>query len=706
MLESAWTILTPCFETSKTPKATKATKSSSPDHLTNRFERLEIESIDEEQLKSMANAAVVASAKGVAAKHGQSRAKDIWELEFDDMIELSFMVYCFFEDLHRIQDFLQQVWKQVAAGDVSFMVASLTTNLALQLVHSTEQEVLSQLASSEERGEYATLMFHLLPMLMEWLTGGVSIAQKARDSQFPGFVYSSTFCILTNYKHGRQASGGVPAVVPHSTVYDPDNTLPDPDLAAEDRLLNQLLLDLQIKMVLNEGPPRLGSSSLNSTSREFSPKCVEDVLTTGLLSVIENPGNDVKLHVVFGARVLLDINKILGTEVDNGYKSLLHQGAVIDKNTGITWNDRGGWLQTRQELEKDLGSIDVVNQALKISCMVQVLIRGNHMFGGKYSFLQSVKPVTLASSPGLVLPDPDPAFFHKHNPIYCGLESLKLVLGCEHMGISFGNSFRSLAAVAHLYNALRQTGRIKGRWDSLDRMIEVHMSSIFEGSLPTTEEQFIKRVMLCMKIPSSCFARGRRTEPDWGKIMNSTGSILAVHKLSTHLQTYLDDTDGAEKLLYLKEHLKSTKSRGSDQNLNQIDLLRRFHDTFSEAMPAIDIDYVRLTRECTQLLLRIRRESEAKLGIENKMEHFQVRGIGKNVNIVGVVTMFSNAFTKKKPLKGKKYSIDAFGRDDSQLNLAAEILEAFLPEANSPLKTKPVDLLAGVKETGYKHNKP
>lgn len=89
----------------------------------------------------MANAAVTASAKGVAAKHGQARAKDNYELEANSRLNNSFLVFCFFEDLHKIQEFLRDLWQKVAYGETSSIAASLTTDIAMNLVYKNEQEV-------------------------------------------------------------------------------------------------------------------------------------------------------------------------------------------------------------------------------------------------------------------------------------------------------------------------------------------------------------------------------------------------------------------------------------------------------------------------------------------------------------------------------------------------------------------------------------
>jgi hypothetical protein len=79
------------------------------------------------------------------------------------------------------------------------------------------------------------------------------------------------------------------------------------------------------------------------------------------------------------------------------------------------------------------------------------------------------------------------------------------------------------------------------------------------------------------------------------------------------------------------------------------------------------------------------------------MEGYEIGDIDKRENLVGTLNAILKAFKEDEPTK-RKGRIDAFERDDSQLNIAAKIIQAFLAEANSPSKTAPTDVLAGIKE--------
>lgn len=240
---------------------------------------------------------------------------------------------------------------------------------------------------------------------------------------------------------------------------------------------------------------------------EYHPLCDEDSITTGLLTVVGRGSIDD--HVVFKARVLLDIHRIMGASSSDAYEALLTCGATIHKDLGITWGRdpetvklRSGCVQTRDELLNQFHSEDNSARALQLSTTVRKIVHENSMVEFKRAFMEAGDGKSQENIPL----NPDPAFYFKHNPVYSGVESLELAVDLENLGVDLANSFASLAAVAHIYNCLQQTQRLKGRWHSLDKAINVNMSALFLGDFPITNQQIQKRFLLCIKIPSSTVA--------------------------------------------------------------------------------------------------------------------------------------------------------------------------------------------------------
>lgn len=129
ILEEAVTILKSSSGTAKSSEttqdsnlATKSTEKAKPkpkweEHdlsgLSNRFSNLEVQELEE--IVHTATTMQILSASSKPARGfpsgTQGKGMDVYELESDNSFDTAFDIFCFFEDLHRIQDFLGETWK-------------------------------------------------------------------------------------------------------------------------------------------------------------------------------------------------------------------------------------------------------------------------------------------------------------------------------------------------------------------------------------------------------------------------------------------------------------------------------------------------------------------------------------------------------------------------------------------------------------------
>lgn len=116
--------------------------STSGEDLKNRFSALAIEDTDE--ALDLAATEVATSNLGEAKKsQAKDRSVEIHELEGQSIIDEAFTIFCFFEDLHRLQDFLKETWDRCKVGTCDLTVASVTTNLAFNLVRRAGEELIA-----------------------------------------------------------------------------------------------------------------------------------------------------------------------------------------------------------------------------------------------------------------------------------------------------------------------------------------------------------------------------------------------------------------------------------------------------------------------------------------------------------------------------------------------------------------------------------
>lgn len=107
---------------------------------------LEVEDVGEENL-DITTVEIVAAVKPKAKNY-----LNICEMEIEDKIDLDFVVFCFFEDLQRIHEFLKETWNLVDKEELDTTTASLVSNLAFSLARQIEDEFISNHPDSFENG--------------------------------------------------------------------------------------------------------------------------------------------------------------------------------------------------------------------------------------------------------------------------------------------------------------------------------------------------------------------------------------------------------------------------------------------------------------------------------------------------------------------------------------------------------------------------
>jgi hypothetical protein len=341
---------------------------------------------------------------------------------------------------------------------------------------------------------------------------------------------------------------------------------------------------------------------------------VDDELSKGLKAPIQP--QYLTVHSVFVARLVLDLHKILGFRTADAYEQLQKRGAEAETALGIPynkWNPFGSWRYGQCALSSDAltkmwGTTHARNYANSVSSMIRAVVKHNKLVTCKqlpqipkeegYEHVETAEYPSIAKKickgTGIklqkIFSSKDVTFLYNHNPVYCGLELLRISLGTEKVGVDFSNTFLSLVTVAHLYNALQQMQLLQGCWDSLEHVMNTHIGSLFNGSLPTTGKQILTRIFLCFKCPASAFASDRRRkEPSWESILKNSGIILRHTGISAPLQRYVDGTDSAKKLLFnVNKELSGSRS-AMKRGLTYLEMLKEFRDSMPKNVSRLSL---------------------------------------------------------------------------------------------------------------------
>lgn len=291
---------------------------------------------------------------------------------------------------------------------------------------------------------------------------------------------------------------------------------------------------------------------------------------------------------------------------------------------------------------------------------------------------------------------PDPAFLHNHNPVYCGMETLNILVSMENVGVDLSNVFCSLAPMAHLYNALQQWKLLKEPWPAMDLAIELNLGLLFNGALPTTAHRILSQYLLCLKWPVTAFSRNYRGQsPKWNTILKKLDSVHVAAESSKYIKAYLDGKDSAMRFLHnIMRQVKNGRNHGT-----LLEMLAVLRDSMPPIVSRLKVDLVTLSRQCADILRAIRFTFGERLSIQHVMEGTEFGDVYGKWNYI-VLTIFDEAF----PPKGLRGASQP--EETQQFTISAEVTNNSIAKIKSQQPVQPFDVVAATyRGKSYYDNK-
>ncbi|KAE9381957.1 hypothetical protein N431DRAFT_491236 [Stipitochalara longipes BDJ] len=716
VLEETLKILEPCFDKSK-PIASSAERTEPLDglqahdpisSLNNRFEKLAVEDTPDESLDI--SVSEIAASTAVAAKSLQNKVLDIYELERSMEEELQFRVFCFFEDLHRVEDFLKETWQQFADGQIDLVSASLVTNVTLTLVRESEEAIKNLSPKLDIEDSYRSIVSVIHPVA-KIATSFQSARKMLQRTPLDRFVFRSTFVSMLKSIRFQDLQPGEcsTSMISISDLYKMTGTeLPeDEDIVREDHILTLFLLDINdlvcLGLVKQHAEQARRSGQLPPLRDDYHPSPFADEIITGLKSAMLT--RNITVANVFQSRVLLSVQKILNGRGLDPYQQLRYDGASAYEALGFKWPPRKSFFEkpvpegSPEEWIRDWGSLSAIKDATLVSFGINKVVKESVVVGSKQAVLSvgrfdAKDDLFSANSPFSFLrgfgfgaehieQSLDPAFLYNHNPVYCGMEKLKILVGMEDIGVSLSNRLCSFAPMAHLYNALRQTKLLTESWPAMDHAIKLNMGLLFNGRLPATQHQIVTQYLLCF-----------RGEKRLMEILKKLKFTHAVANSSRHFEAYLKGTDSAEKLLY--NMIKEDKKRPSmgHRSSSLLEMLEQLRDGLPQTIIELDYDRITLSRQCARLLQLIHIAFKTRLGISDIVQEMGVGDVLEELNYIFVEEILTEAFPQglNRRSGGVSQNLPVRG---ARLPTAANVTKAFILKVKAIAPIKPFDIVAG-----------
>jgi hypothetical protein len=256
----------------------------------------------------------------------------------------------------------------------------------------------------------------------------------------------------------------VPNVRPTEMLLRQCDVLFDPLAIEHDEWLIKILHDLWVDRWISESLEdvtavlkMLSKAGWAPASYQGPPRIeqIDDSITRALKRMLKTKSID--LTTVFATRVLIDIHEIVGEKGAKIEEDLRHRAALFVANSTMETLttfcfDKDHFLSVYELIFRTLEqppraqnkSIVKEASAMKTSLNNVLSVKGTHS-------------VPISS---------DLAFYSKHNPVYLGLESLRLQLEYMHYVLTTSNCIIAIPLLAHLYNAARQSSFLDIKWQA------------------------------------------------------------------------------------------------------------------------------------------------------------------------------------------------------------------------------------------------
>ncbi|KAI4279291.1 MAG: hypothetical protein L6R38_005073 [Xanthoria sp. 2 TBL-2021] len=677
VLEQAMAILKPCYSNDlpgydqrmepneKDSKQAEKSPQTFDDDLSNRFHMLKVHDTDSDV--DLTATEVQASAKQTPTK-SQTKSqveREVWELVEEFSTDIAFVIFCFFEDLHRIQDFLKETWKKYKDGTLDLMTCAMTTNLALDLVRRAEEDIINQ-APMLLGGPRSYEALSVLIFYAESFKNGkdpnkmLESDESLKITPFDEFIYLSTARILIKFEQISSFKIAYPQPVPSVRM----SYLSRPDLLdlpqvkkweEEDEFLSQLLMEMSLDDTV--------SKAMKEINRDRKAPAVDE-LTKGLYKLRRE--GEVSTWMIFAARILLDIRDIMGEDMSRGHQEQVAAGRAaferldmtVEGNgaltpKGLRWKGRDGahvmslwcmlqyysindpfpimkqkWLAEKAHVVDSYQSFDQLppewQEEVKSRCQSKGIEPRPppEMVGNMQQI--GLRPIKHAT---------DPNFLSANNPIASGTLMFNICLDMEHAGTALANHHQSIFAIAHLYNAARQTKTLNTSWPAMEEVMQLQITELFAGQLPQTPKDFQSRYALRLGISAQHFARNQRSSTTKKtptlKATRKNGPQMSNTPASSILSEYINDQSPMARCIYKLESLiQATKAHDSKKldkriptkrQITPLELLSQVRDWLPTTLPLMKIDYIALTRTCSSLLKKIHTAIESELGVEHHL---------------------------------------------------------------------------------------
>lgn len=395
--------------------------------------------------------------------------------------EATLAMFLLLNDLRNIRFYLEVIWYDYLIGDKDLVAVSITTNTIVEFVGNMVQDIMPLM---ESHGG----IFNILTECFKIRCREDNHCEDAIDYSLE-FTFDETYYIADETFMGPYCvlSTFLPGIKPSNIAVNSDAKFPQPDpfeddeektgeeLFHDDRM--RLILYLSDLMTVVRGVPSF--PALDEALRGMDEMCRKKTIPFSL---------------VFACQIFLDIGRILGPDIEVAYNTFERHTAFMqaDLKKYINYHDatkRPSWVKACEKTAQTLHD-DIAKTRTDPVLKYQTGARKHRLF--------------------------------KMSPVITGLALYHYRVRYRDLGIKVCNSYDSVQAAHHLYNASNLCKLLPSPWVDMDKALELlGADSFYAGGLvaDNMDDQF-RKFGLQMGISAVAMANGRRKS---GVLLSKTG---------------------------------------------------------------------------------------------------------------------------------------------------------------------------------------
>ncbi|KAI9650601.1 hypothetical protein NHQ30_000619 [Ciborinia camelliae] len=619
----------------------------------NLFDVLDIEDMED---KPTSQHLVKTEGKGKKTSRGRKETEagnydcDEDKSEAASLEELYFMMFCFFKDLNDIREYLQNIWIEYREQKLPLETASITTDLAFDVVRRKESQFMNQeifVAGKLTTVEHAIAELGASQTVsavgLYWATAEQS---EIRTDTCVGKYFANPYI-------GDLLFGFIGGTREQQTLLSPDDQ--DAFLLRQYGIANWLCIPQYIMMSLSqaicedketpEGCPLTAISSVENsaglsvlkqfecdseTMKGFSHSFVElaliapndlpmDLWTKTMTQMVtrRDPGETksssskkkgknqqsrpIPTWLIWATSIIINIGRA------SSY------GEVSSNSIGRSFQElRSFGFDAKRKLQQhfDWSSFWPRPVHSVFDRVIQKTVRELEI----WVINDKVTRLTDASSECL-------EWLKIHSPLWCGILLTSYRLTLWSFGIELTNMYRSILLAIHLCNFTNTKSKNDFEWKDIEYLIELHGAEwLFLGSRPDKDPDYLTRIMLASgkSVKNYAAISSRPIDHPYSSRGVDYMRTLRVDAIKLHMlmERYnalmlrpakYSSLDGLEILVAWQkdQSSKAAPTKHSSQESFIIPLLQMGSNIITDNQPHLLFDYFDMHRRCWDLLMNL-----------------------------------------------------------------------------------------------------